>query len=193
MLSRRQIRAIIARYGNDILHDSTMVIPMNSLQHGKVTTYAHSIRVAATSIWLADKLGVLHKVHMADLVQASLLHDYFLYDWHNYDGGTHRWHGFNHGQRAAKLAKERFHINERVYQAIYYHMFPLVLPPRSLEGWLVSLADKISATDETIQARIEKLDNITPIVRSFTNALPIESVSKGAKKLLGLYCSGVTK
>ena len=78
------------------------------------------------------------------------LHDYFLYDWHEYDNGTHRWHGFRHPVTAERNARADFAIDDVVANSIRTHMFPLTpVPPRHVEGWLVTAADKISATAET--------------------------------------------
>ena len=66
-------------------------------QHGVVTTFAHSIRVACLAVWIADRLRLWHRVDLHSLIRAALLHDYFLYDWHAHDGGRHRMHGFTHG------------------------------------------------------------------------------------------------
>ena len=52
-------------------------------QHGAVTTFAHSIRVACLAVWMADRLHLWDKVDLQSLVRAALLHDYFLYDWHD--------------------------------------------------------------------------------------------------------------
>lgn len=52
-------------------------------QHGGVTVYAHCVRVAALSCRLADAMGLA--VDRTALVRGALLHDYFLYDWHDKD------------------------------------------------------------------------------------------------------------
>ncbi len=83
-------------------------------------------------------------------MRAALLHDYFLYDWHEHDDGTHRWHGFRHPATAERNARADFAIDDVVANSIRTHMFPLTpVPPRHVEGWLVTAADKISATTET--------------------------------------------
>lgn len=44
-----------------------------------------------------------------------------------------------------------FHLNRVERDSIENHMFPLTpIPPRYLEGYLVTVADKISATRETV-------------------------------------------
>ena len=79
------------------------------------------------------------------------MHDYFLYDWHKKDDG-HRWHGFRHGKTAARNAKRDYRLNRLEEYIIARHMFPLtVLPPKSKEGWMVCLADKWCAAEETVR------------------------------------------
>ena len=129
-----------------------MAIERVCYQHGVVTTFAHSIRVACLSVWLADRLHLWNRVDLRSLIRAALLHDYFLYDWHDWDNGTHRLHGFTHGER----------------DSIEHHMFPLTpYPPKYIEGYLVTAADKISATKETLSFdRFDKPASEQPTDRS---------------------------
>ena len=79
---------------------------------------------------------------------AALLHDYFLYDWHDKDP-SHRLHGFTHPRRALENAAADWELTDRERDIILHHMFPLTpLPPRSREAWLVCLADKLCAVQE---------------------------------------------
>lgn len=150
MLSRRAIDRIVRHYGADILTHEHMEVERRAYQHGNVTTYEHSVRVARLAVWLADRLRLWRRVDLRSLVRAALLHDYFLYDWHEHDDGTHRWHGFRHPATAERNARADFAIDDVVANSIRTHMFPLTpVPPRHVEGWLVTAADKISATTET--------------------------------------------
>ena len=83
--------------------------------------------------------------------QGRLQEENFLYDWHKKDDG-HRWHGFRHGKTAARNAKRDYRLNRLEEYIIARHMFPLtVLPPKSKEGWMVCLADKWCAAEETVR------------------------------------------
>lgn len=76
------------------------------IQHGDVTVYAHVISVARASLSFAerlDRVGV--SVDRASLLRGALLHDYFLYDWHDPDP-SHRLHGFRHPFFALARAEE---------------------------------------------------------------------------------------
>ena len=117
-------------------------------QHGKTSVYQHSIRVAYFSLWLAGRLPL--RIDRRALVRGALLHDYFLYDWHE-KGGGHRLHGFRHAKTAAKNARKDYGLSGLEEGIIVRHMFPLtLLPPKSKEGWMVCLADKWCATEEAL-------------------------------------------
>ena len=50
------------------------------LQHGVTSVYRHSLAVAYFSCYLAEKMHL--KVRTREMIRGALLHDYFLYDWH---------------------------------------------------------------------------------------------------------------
>ena len=117
------------------------------IQHGRTSVYAHALAVAYYSCWLAEKLGV--KVNKRELIRGAMLHDYFLYDWH--DGGDgHKWHGFTHAGKALENAKRDFILSPLEEDIIARHMFPLNLhPPGHRESALVCMADKVCSAYET--------------------------------------------
>ena len=118
-------------------------------QHGRTSVYAHSVRVAACSLKLSRALRL--KTDRRALVRGALLHDYFLYDWHE-SGGGHRLHGYFHPGRALRNARQDYVLSPREENIIHRHMFPLTpMPPTTREAWLVCLADKYCAAAETMQ------------------------------------------
>lgn len=127
------------------------------IQHGDVSVHAHVLSVSRASIAMADFLGRagVH-VDRASLIRGALLHDYFLYDWHDPDP-SHRLHGFTHPFAALARAEEDFELTARERNIIARHMFPLVpVPPTCREAWIVCLADKACALHETIAGRLSK-------------------------------------
>ena len=72
------------------------------MQHSDISVYKHCISVAYTSVELADRLA--WNVNRRELIRGALLHDYFLYDWHEKNAG-HRFHGFIHAGRASGHCK----------------------------------------------------------------------------------------
>ncbi len=145
------------------------------IQHGDVTVYAHVISVARASLSFAECLGrVGVSVDRTSLLRGALLHDYFLYDWHDPDP-SHRLHGFRHPFFALARAEEDFELTPRERNIIVRHMFPLVpVPPTCREAWIVCLADKWCALRETVTGRLPRKDETD-------DGLGIDS-SEGASK-----------
>lgn len=124
------------------------------VQHGDTSCYLHSIAVAWYSLRLARRLGLA--VHAEELVRGALLHDYFLYDWHQKD--SPRLHGLRHPFIALENASQCCQLTKREKQIIQRHMFPLVpLPPLCREALLVCLVDKGCAVFEAFQGRYRRL------------------------------------
>lgn len=121
------------------------------IQHGGTSVYRHSLAVAYFSCYLAE---ILHlRVRKRELVRGALLHDYFLYDWHE-KSSDHRLHGFTHPARALRNAAEDYKLTPVEMDIIQKHMFPLtVVPPMHRESYLVCLADKICSTYETFHRK----------------------------------------
>lgn len=159
----------VARYGGDILAHAAMQGAKRFPHHGQMSVFAHSAAVAYICAALALRLHL--RVNMRALVRAALLHDYFLYDWHAWDGGEHRLHGLFHAGRALKNARADFALSAVEENAILRHMFPLTpIPPRCREGWIICLADKLCAACEL--ARPAYLRRIAPGVEKRARHFP---------------------
>ena len=87
------------------------------IQHGQVTTWQHCVRVARAAVSLGKALH-LH-VSQRELVRAALLHDYFLYDWHE---PGHTKHATMHPVFALQNAREDFELTPLEENAIAAHM-----------------------------------------------------------------------
>lgn len=140
---------IIWKYGSDILESESFQREKDFIQHGTTSTYAHSLCVAYMSVWLAVRKR--KKVDMRSVVRGALLHDYFLYDWHE-KNEYHNLHGYTHAKKAMENARRDFKINAKEAEIIYCHMFPLNISrvPHSSEARLVCIADKMVAGSETL-------------------------------------------
>ncbi|NMN01188.1 phosphohydrolase [Bifidobacterium sp. DSM 109958] len=143
----------VLEYGRDIMLSDGMQSEKRYFQHGNTTTFEHSVGVAERAVRLVNLFGLERRVDMRSLVTATLLHDYFLYDWHD-DEEWHRLHGFTHGRIACLNAMRDFGpdvVNDVVADSLTNHMYPLTnVPPKYLEGWLVSISDKMCATSEAV-------------------------------------------
>ena len=149
--TKEKYEKLIDEYGYDIINDKSYQMQKNFIQHGSTTVFDHERGVTLYALMLASALRL--KVDQKALVRGSLLHDYFLYDWHEKHAG-HNLHGFTHAKRAMKNAAKDFNIIQKEQSMIYTHMFPLNLRiPKYKESIILCLADKIVATKETIKRK----------------------------------------
>lgn len=79
---------------NEIRESSRFKNSKKFIQHGKTSVYMHSVSVAYMSCYIAEKYNL--SVDYYSLITGALLHDYFLYDWHDKEDGHKRPHGFYH-------------------------------------------------------------------------------------------------
>lgn len=133
----------------DICKKSRILESHKYMQHGDTSVFRHSVSVAYYSYYLALKLHA--PVNETSLIRGALLHDYFLYDWHEKDD-SHKWHGFHHAEKALYNAMKDFDLNEVEQDMIRCHMFPLnPRPPKYMEGWIICYADKVCSGIETVK------------------------------------------
>ena len=143
--------SLLRAHGRDILASQGFLSQRGHRQHGRVSVLQHEVAVALLCLRLARALRL--RVNERALVRGALLHDYFLYDWHEKDA-SHRWHGFTHPARALKNASRDFDLGPTERDMIAHHMFPLLPgPPRCREAALLCLADKLCALRETVLRR----------------------------------------
>lgn len=146
------IKRDVHRYGKDILNFDKYKLLDDYIQHGNISCRKHSLRVANVSLKLSRFFRL--NCNEASLVRGALLHDYFLYDWHE-KAKWHNWHGFRHPGIAANNAIRDFSISELEQDIIRKHMWPLTLiPPKRKEAWVVTIADKYCSAIETIEGVI---------------------------------------
>jgi uncharacterized protein len=121
----------------------------NYIQHGSTTTYNHCRNVAYVSLQLASTFHWHIDEHA--LIRGALLHDYYLYDWHNHQTRLHL-HGFRHPALALANAEQTYILSPVEIDIIKHHMFPLTLfPPKTKEGFLICLSDKLCSLYETFK------------------------------------------
>ncbi len=144
--ARREFERRFAGVLERTVRESSLLQMEDYTQHGNTSTLLHCIAVSYFSCILAERLRI--SCHRRELARGALLHDYFLYDWHEKDAG-HRWHGFTHARRALLNARRDFELSEREQDIIENHMFPLnIRLPRYRESVLVCLVDKGCSTYE---------------------------------------------
>ena len=121
------------------------------ISHSDITVYQHCIKVARLAYTMAASKRRV-RCDLRALVRGALLHDYYLYDWHDPNKGF-RWHGFKHHRFALQNAMRDYDLSKKEKGIIYSHMFPLTIWtwPMSREAWYVTIADKRVATEETMK------------------------------------------
>jgi len=131
--------------------DSPEIQQMDAyIQHGDTTTLEHCKNVAWVSFLVNERLHL--NANEKELIEAAMLHDFYLYDWH--DGKPERKrHGFDHPYIASENSEKTFHVSPKVYSSIRSHMWPLNITeiPKSKEAIILTITDKYCAVIETLR------------------------------------------
>lgn len=141
---------------SDIQSDERVQKMKGYTQHGRVSTYEHCENVARLSYKINKMLAL--NADLKTMLVGAMLHDFYLYDWHDKDDGSHRLHGFTHADKACGNAKKYFSVDEDTAHVISSHMWPLNIShvPSSKEAWVVCIADKCVSLHETLFRRKEE-------------------------------------
>ena len=140
--------------GKDIILSPEAQVLKTFVQHGETTVFEHCLSVAKFSLLMAHFLERTLKIDIDkdSLVRGALLHDYFLYDWHDKTVPGRRVHGFTHPGTAMRNAERDFGLNDLERDIISKHMFPVTpCPPMHRESIIVNLADKWCALCEAFK------------------------------------------
>ena len=118
-------------------------------QHYNTSCYEHCLNVAFYSYLIAKKLNLDYKA----IARGAMLHDLFLYDWRHSKKALKlkKFHAFIHPEIALKNSLKLFNLNEKEKDIIVKHMWPVTpIPPKSIEGFILTFADKYSASIESL-------------------------------------------
>ena len=148
---RRQLYRLLREHASDILKSENFRSTKNYIQHGTMPVHRHCIDVAEKSIAISKFLRI--PCNEREKVRGALLHDYFLYDWHDKSRENYqRLHGFYHPGIALRNASMEYELTLREKDIIKKHMWPLtVVPPLCREAWIVTTADKYCSLLETLK------------------------------------------
>lgn len=116
--------------------------------HGTIDTHYHSTFVAFRVYEDCLKYK-LSKELTDEITRASMLHDFYLYDWHivKHD----EYHVWYHPKESVKNIEEiLFKLTDMQRDMILRHMAPLTGIPNSVGGWILTLNDKYCAGVELI-------------------------------------------
>lgn len=148
-----ELYLLLREYASDILDSDNFQSTRNYIQHGDIPVYIHCIEVAKLSIVISKLLKI--PCSKRELIRGALLHDYFLYDWHDKSRENYQiLHGFYHPGIALKNASREYDLTLREKDIIEKHMWPLtIVPPLCREAWIVTTADKYCSILETLRLR----------------------------------------
>ena len=147
---KNKLEKIYQTYKNNPLIIKMKEIPM----HRGSNCYIHSFKVAKLAIHKAIKKK---GYNLENILIASILHDYYLYDW-RLDHKLRKKHGSRHPLIAESNAKRDFDISEEISEIIKTHMWPLTpkYRPKTKEAKLVNYVDDIVATKEFLSCKRHK-------------------------------------
>lgn len=151
---------------NDLVAHRSVQSMQNYTQHGDTNCLTHSLYVSYYSYILSLKLNRYIKVDSRSIARGALLHDFFLYDWH--EKSTRKGlHGFTHPKTALENATLHFQLNALEKDIIVKHMWPLTpKPPKFFASLLVSLVDKYISTLEIFSIYPSKKNLFATLVPS---------------------------
>lgn len=132
---------------NDILESPAFQSMKEFVQHGTTSCLSHCVAVSYRSYLTCLEYGLDARA----AARGGLLHDFFLYDWHNHYAETgNRFHGLTHPQKALENAEKEFELTDVEKEIIQKHMWPLtVSPPKHMETYVVVFHDKACSMRET--------------------------------------------
>lgn len=134
---------------NDLLESEVVQKMCNFTQHGDTTTFDHCLMVSFKSFRFCRKFNLDYRA----AARGGLLHDLFLYDWHDKDLGVNL-HGFYHPGIALRNAENAFVLDDKEREIIKKHMWPLtVVPPKCREAYVICYFDKTCTLKEVFKER----------------------------------------
>lgn len=143
----QQLTEQVLQYGADILRSPKMQSERKFMQHGTTDCFTHSVCVAYMALRVAQVLHI-RNIDRKSLVRGCLLHDFFLYDWHDKKKAC-KFHTFMHPIVSLRNAEQEFDLNQIERDIIRKHMFPLCFPlPKYKESYIITIADKCCAASE---------------------------------------------
>lgn len=145
------------------LISSNVVLSMNRYVHHKnMSCFEHCVHVSYISYKICKSLNLDFEA----AARGGLLHDLFLYDWHNHD--HEGLHGFTHAGIALKNANKYFILSDKEKDIIKKHMWPLNIKlPRYKESAVVIIVDKYCAIAEVFIPHMSR--NIERLMGAINN------------------------
>ncbi len=153
---RERVDDDIERYGGDLLRSEVMRKAFAQKHHLRSTVGDHTLRVTRTGVNISHVLQKLHiPVDVRSVVVGSLCHDLGIIGRHQ-KYTTVRECYRRHPDDSAEVARELLpDLPEKTEKIIRRHMWPVMRSriPDSIEGFVVSAADKYCSVVDLIRGR----------------------------------------
>lgn len=150
---KERIRNDLELYGKDVLQSDEMKQAYDQTHHKWSTLGEHTIRVAMSSVMICYALKKLNiKVNIPLVVIASLCHDLGMLDRGKFSSIKES--NAEHPKESVSVAKELVKdLPQEAESIIERHMWPVgdSEAPDSLEGAIVSVADKYNAVKDIVK------------------------------------------
>ena len=150
---KRRYQNDIENYGGEILQSQELRNAYNQTHHTWSTVGEHTIRVAVASLAICYALRKLHiRTDTSAVVKAALCHDLGILGRHE-KYKTKKECSMQHPADSAEIARRLVKdLPEKSADIIERHMWPAghSKAPNSLEGVIVSLADKYAAVKDLL-------------------------------------------
>lgn len=155
-----EIQREVRRLGGDIISSERFAKAYDVPHHSKSGNIAlHSLETAGYALMIArwlERHGV--SVNVRDAVRAGLLHDIGMTEDEVFLSPSRK-KARSHPREGVRIAREEFEANETQAEAIRHHMFPVfATPPRTIEGWVVTAADKCCSVHEVSRSSEELVE-----------------------------------
>ena len=166
---KERIRSDLEHYGSGILNSDEMQEAFGQTHHTRSTVGEHTRRVAEKSLAICYALDRLHiRTDIPAVVAGSLCHDLGILgrdEKYDSDQECYRQHPADSVEVARKLMNE---LPEKTQDIIEHHMWPTAnsRAPGTLEGFIVSAADKAAAVEDFIRGSRVKPADLKTTVRT---------------------------
>ena len=166
---KEKIRSDLETYGSGILNSDEMREAFGQTHHTRSTVGEHTQRVAEKSLAICYALDRLHiRTDIPAVVTGSLCHDLGILgrdDKYKSEQECYRQHPAESIEVAQKLVDD---LPEKTRDIIEHHMWPTSgsKAPNSLEGVIVSAADKAAAVEDFILGSRVKPADLKTTVRT---------------------------
>ena len=150
---KEKILSDLEQYGSEVLNSDEMQAAFQQTHHTRSTVGEHTSRVAEKSLAICYALNKLHiRTDIPSVVAGSLCHDLGILgrdEKYDSDQECYRQHASDSVDVARKLVSD---LPEKTQDIIEHHMWPTPgnKAPESLEGIIVSAADKAASIEDFI-------------------------------------------